>query len=525
MPRPYHAVVNEQRTDQRRPVRWRTLWCILGLIAAAMAFVWYGLDLFGGASSVQQRVMTSYTIATVGVVSLAVWLLLLSRLAAWTRVRVVLVVGLLIGAFSACFRYAGVDGDLVAVFEPRWKTVERVSTGTALSGIAGDFVQFGGPAREGIVPSAGLALDWDSRPPVLVWRRPVGAAWSGFAVSGDLAITQEQHGEEERVVCYRLATGDVVWSHGDDTLYASNLAGDGPRATPTIHDGRVYTMGGTGRVNALDLETGALIWTRDVVTESGGEVLPWGMSASPLVADGKVYVTSGGNAGNAMFACDAVTGAVVWKSGDDAGGYASPTMLKLVGTGQLVMFNVASVSGFDPADGKVLWSHPWSGRQPNVAQPLPVGTDRLFVSSGYGVGGELLQLTSESSGGAEASLKVSSLWSTVRLKSKFASMILDDGHIFGLDDGILTCVDAESGKRRWKRGRYGHGQLLRVGDTLLVMAESGEVVLVALDPEQHRELARIPVIDGKVWNPPALAGSRLLVRNDIEAALFLLPTN
>ncbi len=468
--------------------------------------------------------MTSHGVLVAGAAVLLIWLLVLSRMRARAKGLVLLLVVLPVGGFFAAFRQAGVDGDLRPVFVWRWRTVDRVVTGTPLSGIAGDFPQFGGPARDGVIPVDGLSDDWRQRPPTLVWRRPVGLGWSGFAVSGDRAVTQEQHGAEERVVCYSLATGAVEWSHGDQTRYTSGLAGDGPRATPTIDDGRVYAVGATGRLNALDLQSGRLLWTRDVVDDAAAEVLAWGMSASPLVADDRVYVVSGGKAGSALLACDALSGAIIWKAGDDAGAYASPVMLTLAGLRQVVTFNSSSVSGFDPAGGRVLWSHPWSGRQPNVAQPLPVGQDRLFVSSGYGVGGELLQLTPEFPGRPDGRLAVSSLWSTARLKSKFASMILHDGCIFGLDDGILACIDAEGGGRRWKRGRYGHGQLLRVGDALLVMAESGDLVLVALDPAEHRELSRVSVIDGKVWNPPALAGSRLLVRNDTEAALFLLPT-
>lgn len=496
-------------------VRWWLLLVIVVLILGALAWAWFIND----ASSRQRRVVTTQGILTTGGIGLFLWLAWLSRLSVRARVCTVLVLLLGVGGFFTAFRYAGVDGDLVPVFVPRWRAVQRVVTGAALTGVAGDFPQFGGAGRDGRVSGIKLARDWDAAPPVLVWRRPVGEGWSGFAVVSDLAVTQEQHDDEERVVCYDLATGDVVWSHADDAAFSSALGGVGPRATPTIRDDRVYSLGATGILNAFELRSGRHLWSADVVAESDGKVVSWGMSGSPLVHDGKVIVGTGGADGRSLAAYDAASGKRVWAGGDDVVGYSSPTLLDLAGVPQIVMFNAASVAGHHPSDGRVLWSHPWRARQPNIAQPLPVGDGRLIASSGYGVGSELLELSPKDDG----SFDVATVWSSRRMKSKFASMILHEGHVFGLDDGILACIDLESGARSWKGGRYGHGQLLFVDDVLLVMAEDGDVVLVEPNVEKHAELTRFEAIDGKVWNPPALAGSRLLVRNEREAALFLLP--
>ncbi|MAG54986.1 MAG: hypothetical protein CMJ83_01715 [Planctomycetes bacterium] len=497
-----------------RPRWWLGL-LIFAAIGGVLTWIWVIQD----SEHRQGQVIRTQMTLTVGSILFGVWWLVLSALAWRTRIIGVVVVGALVGAFFGTFRYAGVDGDLVPVFRYRWSSVETTWTGVALTGVAQDYPGFLGTQRDGVVTGVELARDWEASPPQLVWRRPMGTGWSGFAVAGDRAVTQEQHGDEERVVCYELASGKLLWSIADPVRYVSNLAGDGPRATPTIAEGRVYTLGGTGVVNAIDLATGARLWTRDVARESQSDGLTWGMSGSPLVHEGRVIVGTGATEGLALTALDANTGLPVWGAGDDIAGYAAPFVATLAGVTQIIAFNGASVSGHDVGTGRVLWAHPWSSRQPNIAQPLPVGGDRLLVSSGYRVGSRLLRLKPGTDGGLDAE----TVWRSARLKSKFASMILHQGSVYGLDDGILTCLDVETGGRRWKAGRYGHGQIIRVGDVLFVMTEMGDIVLVALDAAEHRELTRFNVIEGKVWNPPALAGSRLLVRNNREAALFLLP--
>jgi outer membrane protein assembly factor BamB len=166
----------------------------------------------------------------------------------------------------------------------------------------------------------------------------------------------------------------------------------------------------------------------------------------------------------------------------------------------------------------VIWTHPWPADWPNVATPLVVGDDLVLASTGYGIGSKLIRIVAE--GGAQ---RAELVWETPRLKSKFANLALHDGFVYGLDDGVLTCLDPADGSRRWKGGRYGHGNLLLVGDLLLVQSERGEMLLIEATPEEHRELARFTALAGKAWNPFALAGDRLLVRNDTEAALWQLP--
>jgi outer membrane protein assembly factor BamB len=220
-------------------------------------------------------------------------------------------------------------------------------------------------------------------------------------------------------------------------------------------------------------------------------------------------------------AYDRTTGEPRWAGGDDLSGYSSPLLTELAGVPQIVIFNRDSVAGHDPADGHLLWQHDWpSAGQPTVAQPLPLGGDRLLVSSGYGVGAKLFEIERRS-----GDLEPTIVWQSPRLKAKFSQMVEHEGFVYGLDDGVLVCLDPATGERCWKRGRYGHGQILLVGDLMLVQTEDGELVLVEPVPEEHRELARLDgAVGGKGWNTMALAGDLLLIRTEQEAACYRLPT-
>ncbi len=508
-----------------RPVRW---WpAVLVVVVAAAAQLW--IHLASGRSG-QDRFLMGVAAGGLAVILLVGWLLVLSRLP-W-RVRLTALGALAVLGTAAwwALEIRGVTGDMVPVLAWRWSAAGEPAAadapaprpargGAAAAPAVADFPRFLGPRGDGTVSGVRLARDWQARPPREIWRRAVGAGWSAFAVAGELAVTQEQRGDEELVTAYRVATGEPVWSHADAGRYDTTIAGPGPRATPTVDGGRVYTMGSLGRLNALELATGRRVWSRQVLEEHGAGYPEWGKASSPLVVDGMVVVSVGTSRGPSLVAYDAATGEPVWSAGPDRASYSSPLVATLAGRRQIVIFNKESVSGHDPASGAVLWRYPWSSAQPNVAQPLPIGDDRLLVSSGYGIGAKLLRLR----GGADGALEPELVWESPRLKAKFAHPVLFGSRVYGLDDGVLACVDPATGERCWKGGRYGHGQVLLVEDLLLVLSERGELVLVEPTPDEHRELARVRVLDGKSWNPPALAGSWLLVRNDQEAVAYELP--
>jgi len=546
-------------------LRW---WPAAGVVV--LALLWLARVWLTGDAIRQQRVVNTLVTAILAGFLLLAWLVTISGLRPRVRGAILAASLLATATAMALFRVRGVTGDLVPIVEPRWAAAPRaspparpaellvdaamppsptdvsgaapaatdigVTTGTdtarlehapeqpspplpAPDGGTHDYPQFLGPTRNGVVPGVRLATDWSAQPPRRAWRQAIGTGWSGFAVAGDLAITQEQRGEDELVIAYEAATGRGRWSHSDRARYATVIAGEGPRATPTVHDGRVFTMGATGLVNALDLATGRRLWSRDVLADNEAQSPEWGKSCSPLVVGGLVVVSAGGAQGRSLVAYDAATGERAWSGGGDGSSYSSPLLTRLAGSEQIVIFNRGSLAGHDPASGAVLWEHPWPASQPNVAQPLPLPGDRLLVSSGYGIGSKVLQLSRD----ADDSLRASLVWESPRLKAKFTNLVFHDGSVYGLDDGVLVCLDPATGARRWKAGRYGHGQVVLAGGVLVVQTEEGEVVLVDPDPSGLKETARFQALDGKTWNPPALAGYRLLVRNDREAAAYDLP--
>jgi outer membrane protein assembly factor BamB len=239
-----------------------------------------------------------------------------------------------------------------------------------------------------------------------------------------------------------------------------------------------------------------------------------------LVVDGLVVVVAAGGTGQALVAYDRDSGSPVWRGGTDHASYSSPQLATLAGVRQILMMNHGTVLSHDPATGKILWAHDWPRQQASVSQPLVLPGDRVLFSAGYGIGSRVLQVGPSGQGGLQATL----VWESTRLKAKFTNLVLHDGFVYGLDDGVLVAVDPATGERRWKSGRYGHGQVILSGGLLLVQTEEGELVLVEPNPDAHRELTRIAVFPRKTWNPPALAGRYLFVRNDLEAACYELPT-
>jgi outer membrane protein assembly factor BamB len=495
------------------------------LVAAAGLLVW-----IWSSEQAQRQDYVTPTLAVLGLGAIVlgvwsvVWLLFISRLPWGTRIEVFAAMLVVIGLAGAAVEFRGFSGDLVPVFGWRWAG-EAADVGPGRSGAAEgatvtsprDYPQFLGPGRDGSVPGVRLARAWPE-PPRRLWRQPIGSGWSGFAVAGDFAVTHEQRGEEELVTGYDRLTGELLWSHADRTRWDDPLGGPGPRATPAIHDAGVYSLGGTGTLNALDLVTGALRWTTNVLEDHGVSAPRYGVSASPLVLDGVVVVAVGGTDGHALAGYDAATGALRWSGGDGSPAYGSPRHAVLAGVPQILVLNGDAVAAHDPASGRVLWEHPWPPAE-STAQPLVLPGDRVLVSTGYGVGSKMFRVRGAAEGGVAADL----LWESRGLKAKFTNVVYRAGYLYGLDDGILVCLDPESGARRWKRGRYGHGQVMLVDDLLVVLGENGTVALVEAGPEAYRELARFQALDGKTWNHPALAGRHLLVRNDREAACYELP--
>ena len=369
---------------------------------------------------------------------------------------------------------------------------------------------FRGPQRDGICRGETISLDWDTDPPREVWRQPVGGGYASFVVAEGRAYTIEQRRKQEVVTCYEVATGHEVWAHAYDASFEETLGGDGPRATPTWHDDRLYALGAQGHFHCLNAETGEVIWNTNLL--KGGTIpnLEWGLSGAPLIVDDMVIVTHSGKADPSIFAFDAKTGAPRWQT-PGSQGYSSPMIETVCGVRQILNLGGTELRSLDPESGKVLWRHPWDTYMwINASQPLVVEGDRVFLSAGYGHGAALVQVSHN-----EQEWSTEELWASVRsMRNKFSSSVIHGGHAYGLDEAILCCVELASGERKWKGGRYNYGSVLLVNDHLLVLSEDGRLALVRAQPTEYKELGGVQILEGRTWNNFALVDGLLLARND-----------
>ncbi|MCP4662886.1 MAG: PQQ-binding-like beta-propeller repeat protein [bacterium] len=486
----------------------------------------------------------SILVGLLAVVTLIFWFLFFSGHRWWIRLIPLLAAVAFVFVFNALFRLDHVSGALMPRFalrsapkpdrlleKPELAAETDRSMVDLRTTTPDDFPQFLGRDRNLAVEHLTLARDWDAQPPELLWRQTIGAGWSSFSVVNGYAVTMEQRGELEMVTCYDLDTGEMKWAHSIEARYETEMGGVGPRATPAIDDGWVYALGATGRLTALDGATGRLEWEKDLLQEYGmtpeeeARRLPYGRSGSPLVVGDLVVVPVGGPEGRrvSLVAYDKKTGEMAWEGGDRQISCSSPAVATLGGVEQILIVNEGTVSGHDVGNGRVLWECDWEGHSnsnASVSQAVPVPPNRVFLSKAYGVGGALVELVPRGDGTFEAER----LWHSPRvMKTKFTNVVLHEGYVYGLSDGILESIELATGSRVWKGGRYGHGQILRVGDLLLVLAESGEMVLVEATPDRRNVLGDFQAVAGKTWNNFALYGPHLLVRNAEEAACYKLP--
>ena len=468
-----------------------------------------------------------FPMSAIPVLSLAfvVWAVVSRRLAEKTRRATMVATILLACGMWALVRTGGFTSDLDNDFAWRWAETpeERLlaqdddePTGTVAAitmGPAADWPGFRGPDRNSIISGVQIATNWATTPPVELWRRPIGPGWSSFAVHGDLLYTQEQRGDDEVVACYHRITGEPVWQHRDAARFWESNGGAGPRGTPTLNGGRVYTMGATGILNALDASNGAVIWSRNAAADTGAKLPEWGFASSPLVVGDVVIVAASG----ALVAYDLASGDQRWlgPAGDE--GYSSPQLLTIDGVAQILQLSGAGLTGVAPADGALLWQHPWAGYP--IVQPAQTADGDVLISVNAESGLRRIKAANGPSGWT-----VAEHWTSIRLKPYFSDFVVHNGHAFGFDGRILACIDIAAGKRQWKGGRYGSGQLVLLADQdlLLVLSEQGELALVKATPDQFTELARFPAIEGKTWNHPVLVDDILLVRNAQEMAAFRL---
>jgi outer membrane protein assembly factor BamB len=516
--------------ERRSWIRSTLPFVIVGLAAAIIVGVWVvpfdKLDKL-------PRVLTTSLTAMVTTLLLCFWLLFLSGWRLWQRLGILACAAVVM--FSL-FSRVSFSGDMVPTFHFRWERdqatlleeqrarqlrLEKPSESWAPA--PGDYAEYRGPKRDGVVAGPALAREWKTQPPKERWRQPVGGGYAGFVIQGSAAVTIEQRRDQEAITCYDTATGTEIWAFCYSGEFQEAMGGPGPRATPTIAGDDVYSLGALGDLVCLDLKTGKKKWAVNMLANNANII--WAMSGSPLIYENMVIVNPGAQTaasqGKAVRAYQRATGELIWESGDTKAGYSSPMLATLSGKLQVLVFDADCVAGYDPKLGTRLWKFDWPGYNGiNVAQPLVLGDDRIFISRSYDVGaGAVLKIAQEN-----GQWQYKKIWENRNLRCKFTSPVLYQGHIYGLDEGILTCIDANTGERKWRNGRYGHGQILLTGDLILILSESGKLVLVQAAPDAHHELGSIQAIHGdKTWNHLALAQGAAYLRNHLEMACYDLP--
>ena len=455
-----------------------------------------------------------------------VWAVVGQRLADGPR-RIAMVVAIFLACgMWALFKTGGFTSDMDQDFSWRWaetpedrlvaqegdkpmvphSALEIAETGVAWPG-------FRGSDRDGIVRGVQIETDWSTSPPVELWRRPIGPGWSSFAARGDVFYTQEQRGDYEVVACYNVTTGEPMWRHRDKARFWEANAGAGPRGTPTLSGDRVYTFGATGILNALNATDGTVVWSRNAASDTDAKLPDWAFSSSPLVVDDLVIVATSGS----LVAYDRDTGEPRWFGPAAGTSYSSPHLSTIDGVAQILQLNGDGIVSVQSADGKVLWQHEWSGYP--IVQPAVTSDGDVLISVSDRGGLRRIGITHELGKWA-----AEERWTSIGLKPYFSDFVIHEGHAYGVDGRILSCINIDDGKRKWKGGRYGSGQLVLLADQglLLVLSEKGELALVKAAPDKFIELGRVSAIEGKTWNHPVLVGDVLLVRNAHEMAAFRL---
>jgi outer membrane protein assembly factor BamB len=505
---------------------------LLALYGLALAAVWGWQDPDWPRVN---RVASSIGLTMLTLLLFGLWFVAFSGVRWWLRVLVVAaVVAVVVVGPRRVVRDYHFSGNMVPVVHFIWEKPgdeavetwrrqhadEKIDPPVDLAGDrATDYPGYRGRERDGVVHGPELARDWKSTPPRQLWRHPCGGGYAGFAIAGNNAVTIEQRGTNEAVVCYDTDTGLERWAHKYPAHFSEQMGGDGPRATPAIAGDDVYSLGAAGKLVCLEGATGKLKWQRDILEDNAN--IQWGMSGSPLVYEGFVVVNPGSQKTTAKYGGVAAfyrkTGELIWQAGKAKAGYSSPQLFTLAGKRQLLLFDGEGIAGYDPDKGTALWRHPWK-TQPeiNVAQPIVLPGDRVFISSAYGMGCAMLQVSVDDSD----NWSVKELWKKQTMRCRFTSPVADAEYLYGLDEGILVCLDPKDGSRKWRGGRYDNGQLLRSGDLLVILAEDGELALVEVSGEGAHELGRFAALKGNTWNYPALADGKAYVRNDHDMACY-----
>lgn len=389
--------------------------------------------------------------------------------------------------------------------------VWTIAFSMAVRAWADDWPFFRGPQYNGVSSETGWSTEWPESGPIVAWQTNVGVGASSVVVSGDRVVTMGNRDDRDTVWCVAASTGHVAWKYEYQCELNPRQFEGGPASTPTIADGRVYTLAWDGQLHCLDLASGRLLWRKHLVRDFRGRYSNWKYAGSPLVIDGVVILDTGAD-GDSTVALDAATGEKIWGSGSDLAGYSTPIPFRDGSRRGVLVFKARAMVALDRATGEELWRIPWKTFYDcNASSPTVTG-DKLFISTGYGgrlARGAWFQLTGK---------EPRQLWVNQDIETRMNSAVLCDGHVYCISEirgGRLMCAALESGQAVWEEASFARFGTLMIADgKLIVLDEPGTLVIAAADPRGYREMARAKVLDSRSWVMPVLANGRIYVRSN-----------
>ena len=384
--------------------------------------------------------------------------------------------------------------------------------------IENDWNQFRGPKRDGHTQAQSLPIDWENEPRTR-WSMPCGLGHSSIITYGHLVITIEQIGTNETLIARNLEDGIEEWKVIEQTKWHDMLSGTGPRSTPTLHKGKIYTLFSNGRLSCIDAATGKIIWNAQAVTDNY-DFPEWGLSISPLIWNGMIILNLGGETAAAK-SYSIETGKQIWKSEISGKGvYLSPEILNLLDEKHLIIALEGKIAGLNPSNGKTLWVKPWKIFMNNaqIVQPIQISENSFVLAAGYGKGAECLTISKDTE---NSSYRIETTWKSKDLKAKFSNPVLKDGYLYGLSENLLVCLEAKTGKLMWRGKKYSYGRILSADQKILILGHSGVLSVIDATPEEFREISSMQLLsDARCWNGPAFVNGYLLARNGEEISCF-----
>jgi len=378
---------------------------------------------------------------------------------------------------------------------------------------AADWYRWRGPDLNGISKETGWSANWPAGGPKQLWKASVGIGFSSVSVSQGRVYTLGYNGNMDTVFCFDAKSGATVWKFSYPAKLDDKYYEGGPSATPTVDPEavagsggvRVYTFNKRGVLLCLDATKGGLVWSNNIMESLKADMPSWGFASSVLLEGDRCLV----NAGSAGAAFDKKTGEVLWSSGPEAAGYSTPVPFDAGGERAVALFLKRHVAAVRAQDGKELWRYPWkTGYDVNAADPI-IADGKLFISSGYGHGAALLNV---SNGRAEL------VWENKNMRNHVNGCVLLNGFLYGFDGDAgdsttaLRCVELATGSVRWTE-KTGIGGLMAADGKLIVMTEKGELIVTAATPDGFKPISRAQVLGGKCWTTPVLANGQIFCRN------------